>query len=58
MGYMLSLVLGGIGFISMGFITNQYLLFVSFILIGVFHHIENQELGYVCTIAEDNMDCK
>lgn len=34
MGYMLSLVLGGIGFISMGFITNQYLLFVSFILIG------------------------
>lgn len=34
MGYMLSLVLGGIGFISMGFITNQYILFVSFILIG------------------------
>lgn len=33
-GYMLSLVLGGIGFISMGFITDQYLLFVSFILIG------------------------
>ena len=24
----------------------------------IFHHIENQELGYVCTIAEDNMDCK
>ena len=34
MGYMLSLVLGGIGFISMGFIIDQYLLFVSFILIG------------------------
>lgn len=34
MGYMLSLVLGGIGFISMGFITDQYHLFVSFILIG------------------------
>lgn len=34
MGYMLSLVLGGIGFISMGFITDQYFLFVSFILIG------------------------
>lgn len=34
MGYMLSLVLGGIGFISMGFVTDQYLLFVSFILIG------------------------
>lgn len=34
MGYMLSLVLGGIGFISMGFNTDQYLLFVSFILIG------------------------
>ena len=34
MGYMLSLVLGGIGFLSMGFITDQYLLFVSFILIG------------------------
>ena len=34
MGYMLSLVLGGIGFISMGFISDQYLLFVSFILIG------------------------
>lgn len=33
-GYMLSLVLGGIGFISMGFITDQYLLFGSFILIG------------------------
>ncbi|MDY2806127.1 MAG: 4'-phosphopantetheinyl transferase superfamily protein, partial [Prevotella sp.] len=24
----------------------------------IFHHIENQELGYACTIAEDNMDCK
>ena len=34
MGYMLRLVLGGIGFISMGFIADQYLLFVSFILIG------------------------
>lgn len=34
MGYMLSLVLGGIGFVSMGFVTDQYLLFVSFILIG------------------------
>lgn len=34
MGYMLSLVLGGIGFVSMGFVTDQYILFVSFILIG------------------------
>lgn len=34
MGYMLSLALGGIGFVSMGFVTDQYLLFVSFILIG------------------------
>jgi len=34
MGYMFSLVLGGIGFVSMGFVTDQYLLFVSFILIG------------------------
>lgn len=34
MGYMLSLMLGGIGFVSMGFVTDQYLLFVSFILIG------------------------
>lgn len=32
--YSLSLVLGGIGFISTFFITNQYLLFVSFLLIG------------------------
>lgn len=24
----------------------------------IFHHIENQELGYACTIAENNMDCK
>ncbi|MDR0894691.1 MAG: MFS transporter [Prevotellaceae bacterium] len=32
--YSLSLVLGGIGFISTMFITNQYLLFVSFLLIG------------------------
>lgn len=32
--YFLSLVLGGIGFISSAYITNQYLLFVSFLLIG------------------------
>lgn len=34
LGYALSLVLGGIGFISMSFVTNQYMLFISFILIG------------------------
>ena len=32
--YSLSLVLGAVGFISTYFITNQYLLFVSFVLIG------------------------
>ena len=32
--YALSLVLGGIGFISTYFIHDQYLLFASFILIG------------------------
>lgn len=32
--YALSLILGGIGFVSSAFITNQYLLFVSFVLIG------------------------
>lgn len=32
--YIVSLVLGGIGFISTLFITNQYLLFVSFFLVG------------------------
>ena len=32
--YTLSLLLGGAGFIMTGFITNQYLLFVAFILIG------------------------
>ena len=32
--YALSLVLGGIGFISTYFIHNQYMLFLSFILIG------------------------
>ena len=32
--YSLSLVLGGIGFISTYFIHNQYVLFLSFILIG------------------------
>jgi len=32
--YALSLLLGAAGFISAGLITNQYLLFVSFILIG------------------------
>lgn len=32
--YSLSLILGGIGFISIFFIHNQYLLFVSFLLIG------------------------
>ena len=32
--YVLSLVLGGIGFISIFFIHNQYALFASFILIG------------------------
>lgn len=34
LGYSLSLVLGGIGFISTYFVTDQYLLFVSFALIG------------------------
>lgn len=32
--YALSLVLGGLGFVSTLFISNQYLLFVSFVLIG------------------------
>lgn len=32
--YSLSLLLGAIGFISAGYFTNQYLLFVSFVLIG------------------------
>jgi maltose/moltooligosaccharide transporter len=32
--YSLSLVLGGIGFISIYFLHNQYALFVSFLLIG------------------------
>ena len=34
LSYSLSLVLGGIGFISTLFIHDQYLLFVSFLLIG------------------------
>lgn len=34
LGYSLSLVLGGLGFMSMAYITDQYLLFVSFVLIG------------------------
>ena len=34
MGYSLSLVLGGAGFVSMAFVSDPYLLFVSFILIG------------------------
>lgn len=32
--YSLSLVLGGVGFISTLFLTNQYLLFISYFLIG------------------------
>ncbi len=32
--YALSLILGAIGFISSAFITNQYVLFASFVLIG------------------------
>lgn len=32
--YSLSLILGAIGFISAGFLTNQYMLFISFALIG------------------------
>jgi maltose/moltooligosaccharide transporter len=32
--YSLSLALGGLGFISTLFFTNQYMLFISFILIG------------------------
>mgnify|MGYP000560691304 CR=1 FL=1 len=32
--YSLSLVLGGIGFISTYFVHNQYVLFISFLLIG------------------------
>ena len=34
LGYAISLVLGGIGFVSMAYINDPYLLFVSFILIG------------------------
>ena len=34
LAYMLSLVLGGIGFATVPFIHNQYLLFVPFVLIG------------------------
>jgi maltose/moltooligosaccharide transporter len=34
MAYSLSLVLGGIGFAMVPFITNQYALFVPFVLIG------------------------
>lgn len=33
-GYAFSLVLGGVGFISTLFITDQYLLFISYLLIG------------------------
>ena len=32
--YFLSLVLAGVGFILMSFLTNQYMLFIAFILIG------------------------
>ena len=32
--YVVSLLLGGIGFVSLPFVHNQYLLFVSFLLIG------------------------
>jgi maltose/moltooligosaccharide transporter len=34
MGYALSLLLGAAGFISMTYVTDQYMLFVSFALIG------------------------
>lgn len=34
MGYALSLLLGAVGFISMTYVTDQYMLFVSFALIG------------------------
>lgn len=34
LSYALSLVLGGIGFVLSAYITNQYLLFVPFVLIG------------------------
>lgn len=34
LGYALSLLLGAVGFISMLWVTDQYLLFVSFLLIG------------------------
>ena len=34
MAYIVSLVLGGIGFMSIFFIHDQYMLFVSFLLIG------------------------
>lgn len=34
MAYSISLILGGIGFISTIFIHNQYMLFISFLLIG------------------------
>ena len=32
--YFLSLLLGGVGFVTMGIFTNPYLLFISFVLIG------------------------
>ncbi|ETY75575.1 SLC45 family MFS transporter [Lactiplantibacillus fabifermentans] len=35
LGYALSLLLGAVGFISIFFITNQYALIVSFILVGM-----------------------
>ena len=34
MAYSISLILGGIGFISMMFVTNQYVLFGSYLLVG------------------------
>lgn len=34
LSYALSLILGAIGFVTMGIFDNQYLLFISFILIG------------------------
>ena len=33
-GYAVSLLIGGVGFLSAGFVSDQYLLFASFLLIG------------------------
>ena len=54
-GYSLSLVIGGIGFLSSMFVTSKYLLFISFFLVGT---AWAAMLAMPFTILTNSISCK